>query len=210
MVRRPRRGAIDTRAGFTRVEVVVSGEGEFERRVSAIVVRLAAQAGCAVAPGAVAQLATRLADVVAERGLPPPLAEGERGKPGGMTDAECGPLVARVTEGLQDPILTDAARQLVKACFYPEFLDCRDSFREVARDGACRRQELARASGRVSGSHCVDCPHWVALEPTAHRAMLRREWRSDPVGFDARSEVFLPEDFRALRRWLHAAARKFR
>jgi hypothetical protein len=189
---------------------VESGGVEFEQRVSAIVVRLAAQAGRVVERGAVTRLAAQLAGVVAERGLPAPLPAGKRGRPGGMSEAECAPWVARVMEGLDDPLLADAARQLVKACFYPEFLDCRDSYREVARDGACRRQEAARAGGRISGAHCVDCPHWVALDPEAHRALLRREWRGDPAGFDAARDVFLPEDFRALRHWLHAAAREFR
>jgi hypothetical protein len=169
-----------------------------------------AQAGRSPPSADVTRLARQLGDVVTRRGLPAPLAEGERGKPGGMTDAECAPLVAQVMDGVEDPLLAEAARQLVKTCFYPPFLDCRDSFREEARDGACRRQELARVRNRISGSHCVDCPHWVALEPEAHRAMLRHEWRGDPAGFDAANEVFLPEDFRALRHWLHAAAREFR
>jgi hypothetical protein len=100
------------------------------------------------------------------------------------------------------------ARQLVKACFYPEFKTCRDSFREVSPDGTCRRQELARALKRVSGAHCVDCPHWVALTPEQHGRFLARAWQ--PAGaadFAAHRDVFLPEDFRALRRFLHALAR---
>ena len=69
-------------------------------------------------------------------------------------------------------------------------------------------QELARARGRVSGAHCVDCPHWVALTPEQHGRFLARAWQ--PAGaaeFAAHREVFLPEDFRALRRFLHALAR---
>jgi hypothetical protein len=97
--------------------------------------------------------------------------------------------------------------QLVKACFYPEFTVCRDSFREVAKDGSCRRQELARVRQRVSGTHCVDCPHWVALTPAGHGELLQREWRSEPGILEDNCGVFLPEDFRELRRWLHARAR---
>jgi len=78
---------------------------------------------------------------------------------------------------------------------------------EVAKDGGCRRQELARVLGRVSGAHCVDCPHWVALETEAHEKYLIREWKSDPAEFVRHHAAFLPEDFRALRRWLHARAR---
>ena len=116
--------------------------------------------------------------------------------------------VAGVIEGLDDPVLADVARQLVKACFYPEFKVCRDSFREVARDGSCRRQERERVRGRISGTHCVDCPHWVALAPAEHAEFLAREWRSDPEMLAANRGMFLPEDFRALRLWLHAAARR--
>jgi hypothetical protein len=125
-----------------------------------------------------------------------------------MSEEECAPLVARVVAGVEgDALLAEAARQLVKACFYPEFKVCRDSFREVARDGACRRQQLARVRGRISGTHCVDCPHWVALEPAEHVRFVTAEWRMDPADFTAHREVFLPEDFRELRRWLYAAAR---
>ena len=107
-----------------------------------------------------------------------------------------------------DEGLAAAVKQLVKACLYPEFTVCRESYREAAGDGGCKRQELARVRGRVSGTHCVDCPHWVALPPQQHGAMLARAWRVG--GAEALAEnrgVFLPEDFRALRRWLHAQAR---
>lgn len=162
-------------------------------------------------------LAGRLLRLIEERGLPPPLAPGDPGKPGGMAESECAPLVARVlgapaaSDGARaeggDPLLVEAARQLVKACFYPAFTNCRDSFREVAGDGVCRRQQLSRARLRVSGSHCVDCPHWVALGPVEHAALLAENWCADTAQFQAARAVFLPEDFRALRRWLGAAAR---
>jgi hypothetical protein len=152
-------------------------------------------------------LATRLWALVTERGLPRPLRPAERGTPGEMSDAECAPLVARVLGEAQDPLLKTVVRQLVKACLYPEFKTCRDSFREVSPDGSCRRQELGRVLGRVSGAHCVDCPYWVALTPEQHEKFLGREWRAGAAEFAAQHAVFLPEDFRALRRWLHARAR---
>lgn len=185
-----------------------ANEAEFERLVVTIVARFCAQGNGPVPEAARARFAAQLRDVVAERGLPLPLAAGECGAPGGMPEAEVAAWVARVTAGLDAPLLTEAARQLVKACFYPEFTVCRDSYREVTRDGACRRQELARARGRISGSHCVDCPHWTALTAAAHGELLRREWRGDPAVFSAHREVFLPEDFRAFRLWLHAARRR--
>ncbi|MEO6244088.1 MAG: hypothetical protein ABIQ12_01525 [Opitutaceae bacterium] len=181
---------------------------EFERLAGAIITRFAGQKMRPIPAAQISRVARQLGSLVAERGLPSPLAEGECGAPGGMAEEICGPLVARVIEGTDDPLLADAARQLVKACFYPEFTECRDSFREVAADGTCRRQELARAIGRMSGAHCVDCPHWVALAPAEHRDFLLREWRGDCTVLAEHRGVFLPEDFRALRHWLHAAARR--
>jgi hypothetical protein len=78
----------------------------------------------------------------------------------------------------------------------------------MARDGSCRRQELERVRGRISGTHCVDCPHWVALEPAEHATYLKGEWRADPALLHEHGDLFLPEDFRELRRWLHRAARR--
>lgn len=181
---------------------------EFERIMAAVVVRFFAQQARAQPSGAdVWQFAAQLGALVAERGLPRPLAAGESGAPGGMSEAECAPLVARVVAGLDASAWSEVARQLVKACFYPEFTVCRDSFREVGRDGACRRQELERARGRVSGAHCVDCPHWLALAPAKHGEFIAAEWHGDAAVLAAHREVFLPEDFRVLRVWLHAAAR---
>lgn len=180
---------------------------EFERIVGAVAVRFYAQASRPAPTTELPRFIAQLKALIAERGLPRPLRDEECGAPGGMSEAECAPLVARVIAGLDDPLLPDLARQLVKACFYPEFRICRDSFREVARDGSCRRQELERVRSRISGTHCVDCPHWIALAPAQHEEFLVREWRSDPRLLAEHRAVFLPEDFRALRCWLHAAAR---
>lgn len=181
---------------------------EFGRIVNAVLMRYARQLSRPdPAPEAVLRFVTRLREVIEQRGLPRPLRDDEIGVPGSMSEAECAPLVARMIAGSDDTWLADAARQFVKACFYPEFKVCRDSYREVGRDGACRRQELERAKGRISGAHCVDCPHWTALPAGDHVGLLAREWRSGAQTFMAHRDVFLPEDFRALRCWLHAAAR---
>jgi len=181
---------------------------EFERLVVAMVRRFGAQAGREVPAEVAARFARQLRQVVAARGLPRPLGDGESGAPGGMAEAEVAGLVAQVTTGIEDASLAEAARQLVKACFYPEFTVCRDSYREIARDGVCRRQELDRVRGRMSGAHCVDCPHWIALSPVEHETLLVGAWRGDPAEFAAQRRVFLPEDFRAFRVWRHAAARR--
>jgi hypothetical protein len=156
----------------------------------------------------IAAFAQRLWAVVNERGLPRPLAAGEQGAPGGMPEPECAPLVAKIGGELPAAQFTEPARQLIKACLYPEFRNCRDSFCETGADGICRRQLLAKVRGRLSGAHCVDCPHWIDLEPAEHERYLVAEWCTDPAEFLAHRDVFLPEDFRALRRWLHGWVRK--
>jgi hypothetical protein len=181
---------------------------EFSRLVTAVLRRFFAQNGCAeLAVAEAAAVSGRLWALVRERGLPRALREGECGVSGGMSEEVCAPLVARVLAGANDDLLAKTVTQLVKTCFYPEFTVCRDSFREVAKDGSCKRQELARVRQRVSGTHCVDCPHWVALTPAGHGELLQREWRSEPGILEDNCGVFLPEDFRELRRWLHARAR---
>jgi len=184
------------------------GAAEFSRLVGAVLARFFAQnAQVTPSDAEVAAFGMRLWALVAERGLPRPLAPHERGTPGEMSEEACAPLVERVLAGTGTALLATAARQLVKTCFYREFKTCRDSFREVAADGTCRRQELARVRGRVSGAHCVDCPHWIALTPEQHGKYLAREWRTGAAEFTAHRDVYLPEDFRALRRWLHERAR---
>lgn len=183
---------------------------EFCLRVEAILRRFAVQnEQPAPAPSALRAISERLWALVLERGLPRPLASHERGAPGSMSDAETAPIVARAMgDAAGDAVLEDAVRQLVKTCFYPEFKTCRESFRAISPDGCCRRQELPRALRRVSGAHCVDCPHWVGLSTEMHRQFLAQQWYAGADAFIAHRDIFLPEDFRALRTWLHAAARR--
>lgn len=175
------------------------GAEEFLTQVEAIIGRFFRQ-NDAVPPPASARrsLATRLAQLVAVRGVPT----------AALPESEHAAMVARVLAGAEDPLLAEAARQLVKTCFYPERRDCRDSFREVTVDGVCRRQQRDRVRGRMSGAHCVDCPHWVSLGADEHAAYLAAEWVGDVAEFRAHPDLFLPEDFRALRCWLHAARRE--
>lgn len=172
-------------------------EADFLRIVAAIVTRYFDQNG-RPPPSEVslAALAARLAQWVRERGFPDV----------GLAETEVAAATGRVLGGEPNSLLADAVKQLVKACGYPRLTECRNSFREVTPDGACRRQELARVRARISGSHCVDCPHWTALAPERHAEFLAGEWRQDSALLAAHRGVFLPEDFRALRRWLQAAA----
>lgn len=120
----------------------------------------------------------------------------------GASAVEPGALAAGIAGPGADPTLADAVTQLVKAITYPRLEVCRESYREAGPDGSCRRQSLVQARRRISGTHCVDCPHWLAFDPAGHEAWLGASWRSDPAGFAAARGVFLPEDFRALRRLL--------
>lgn len=179
---------------------------EFQRIVVAIVRRFFAQ-NAAEPPAAteLAGMAERLGGLVQARGLPRDAVPDDAAvRPG---EAEIAALATEVAGGVGGPLGVEAARQLVKACFYPPLVGCRDSFREVTREGVCRRQQLERVRGRISGTHCVDCPHWTALEAGRHAEYLAAEWRMEPAVLVAHRGVFLPEDFRALRRWLQAAAR---
>jgi hypothetical protein len=160
---------------------------------------------------ALSSVAARLWQLVQERGLPPPLGASEAGTPVEIPDETCAPLVERTLEPVSErdrEWLRVPVRQLIKACFHGEFKICRDSFREVSPDGSCRRQQLSRVKQRVSGTHCIDCPYWVALPPETHRRFIEREWQ--PGGREELRfyrEIFLPEDFRRMRRLLHAHAR---
>jgi len=162
-----------------------------------------------VQPGAeaFAGAASRLRALVAERGLPavPPCGRPEAAPE--LIAEECAPLERRVL----GPLVADArwatpVRQLVKACLQPEFRRCRDSYRERDTDGSCRRQQADKTRGRLSGSPCVDCPYWLELTPDQHARALRDGWAGERDAFESDPELYLPADFRALRRLVRAIA----
>lgn len=153
------------------------------------------------------EIGTRLYCMAEERGLPPLLPPEEMGDPGEMSAEEVAPLVARLLNGIaRADALATPTRQLVKACFQGEFRKCRDSYREVDATGVCRRQQLRKARERISGSHCVDCPYWLSLAPPQHEKFLAKDWIGDSAEFAAHRAVYLPEDYRRLRRAIRALA----
>lgn len=97
--------------------------------------------------------------------------------------------------------LSGLAKQVFKACFQPPPPVCRDSYRESDAAGRCRRQERTYDLARLSGAHCVDCPYWEEFAAGPHFGWLSERWRSGRAELEASAEVFLPEDFRELRRW---------
>ncbi len=195
------------RPGLGGIDVMLHPQQEFAALVLLVLERFFRQTGRpAPASGSLAQFVARLWQLVTERGVPPPLPPGERGESREMIKEEVAPMIERLVTGLSEAeqtALATPARQLVKACLQGDFKTCRDSFREVLPDGSCRRQELARVRERISGTHCVDCPYWLSLTPVQHARFLAREWRSGaPEDFAAQQAIFLPEDYRALRRFI--------
>jgi hypothetical protein len=154
-----------------------------------------------------AGVAERLRALLAEKGLPRIPAGGRPEKAVELPPEECAPLERRVLGPLvADERWATPVRQLVKACLQPEFRRCRDSYREREADGSCRRQQAGKVRGRLSGSPCVDCPYWLELTPEQHAGALRDGWAGDVAAFAADSELYLPSDFRALRRHVRACA----
>jgi hypothetical protein len=151
----------------------------------------------------------RLWHQIEARGLPPPLAKTELGAPGELSPSEIAAMMEPILHAMTERSRLEVPlQQVVKACFYPPFRKCRETYRERAPDGICRRQQLERARTRVSGSHCVDCPYWTALTPVQHTAVLSRGWAGDVAEFTTHVAVFLPEDFRLFRELLADAARR--
>lgn len=181
---------------------------ELERRVGASVTRwFLGNGDAAPSTAELAGVAARLREVIVERGLPRVPPGGRPEEAAELPAAECGPLERRVLGELAaDPRWATPVRQLVKACLQPEFRRCRDSYRERSPEGSCRRQDLDKARARLSGSHCVDCPYWLELTPEQHRRVLRENWVGDPAVLVAREDVFLPADFRELRRCVRRIA----
>lgn len=97
--------------------------------------------------------------------------------------------------------LAGLAKQLLKTCFQPAPAICRDSYRECDASGHCRRQERVYDLARISGAHCVDCPHWEGRDAQAHEAWLGVQWMAGANELATHRAVYLPEDFRALRCW---------
>ena len=92
-------------------------------------------------------------------------------------------------------------KQVLKSCFQPSPQQCRNSFCETDSAGRCRRQERVYDQGRLSGAHCVDCPYWTEMNDSEHFEFLMDRWIAGEADLRAHRSVYLPDDFRALRRW---------
>ncbi len=172
-------------------------ESDFRRSVAAVVTRFLAQNGLASAGD---DELRALADAL--RG---PVAAGclEKGE---LPEAAVKAGVARLLAVFSPPRpeLANLAKQLLKACHQAAPARCRESYHEKDAAGRCRRQELAYDLARVSGAHCVDCPHWLGWSPEKHAEKLAASWKDGAAAFAGNRAVFLPEDFRVLRRLAQA------
>jgi hypothetical protein len=154
-----------------------------------------------------AGVAERLRSLLAEKGLPRVPPGGRPEEAGELPAEECAAMERCVLGPLgTDELWATPVRQLVKACLQPEFRRCRDSYREREADGSCRRQQAGKARGRLSGSPCVDCPYWLELTVERHARVVRDGWAGDVAAFESDAELYLPSDFRALRRHVRACA----
>ena len=173
-------------------------QADFRRSVSAVVTRFLAQNGLAPLGG---DTLRTLADELMALG-------GDVSREGEMPDEIVKADVARLLAVFfpPRPELANLAKQLIKGCYQPDKSPCCESYRETDEAGRCRRLELAYDLARASGAHCVDCPHWNEWSPEEHAARLAGAWKDGEAAFAANRGVFLPEDFRVLRRCAQARA----
>jgi hypothetical protein len=172
-------------------------QDDFRRSVAAVVTRFLAQNR--LAPASEGDLRA-LADVLGE-----PVVDG-RSAEGELPEAAVKAGVTRLLAVFSPlrPELANLAKQLLKGCHQAAPVRCRESYHETDAAGRCRRQELAYDLARVSGAHCVDCPHWLGWSPDEHAEKLSDAWQDGAVVFAENRGVFLPEDFRELRRLAQA------
>lgn len=190
-----------------------SARAWFEAEVRTIVARMLHQdGGPAVSPGVIEAGICGLWEAAEAIGWPPPLSAGVTRRAGETPGAALEPRAVAAVAGVEGEAertrLLPVIRQLLKACVYPEFTECRDSYRAAGVDGRCSRQQPTVAAARISGSPCVDCPYFVTLPQPDHEALLRAGWIGAAAGaLRPDSSVFLPKDFRALRRFLWLRSR---
>ena len=142
--------------------------------------------------------------IVLAEGMPRPLAPNEVGEPRTLEDSYLFSLaeknLIRLPKHRADDVLRTLCIQVFIALLSPEFKACRQSFQGAFAAGQCNRRSVDHCRDRVSGSHCEDCPFFVALSGDQHRKLLGRSFApSGQAAWNAHVALFLPEDFRALR-----------
>lgn len=148
-----------------------------------------------------------------DEGIPQPLAANEVGEPRTLDDSYLFGLaektLARLPRHRTEDMLRTLCVQVFTALLSPEFKACRQSYQSKDSTDTCTRQNVEQCQDRVSGSHCEDCPFFVALSQDQHRKLLGRAF--GPVNqttWTSHLSLFLPEDFRALRIFWHLHLRQ--
>lgn len=173
---------------------------EFAHLVAAAMQRMLVQTG--LSPATPEELA-RIAEVLAVIGAEAGARWRAQGRGAELPDSLVREWTGRALEAAPgregEAGFAALVKQLIKGCFQPEPEQCRLSYRELDRMGRCRRQTLDYVRPRLSGAHCVDCPYWT-FAPDEHRAWLAGQWHGGAAEFAASAAMFLPEDFRRLRK----------
>jgi len=141
-------------------------------------------------------------EIVHEAPLPTPLGKAETGEAVDPDESKIAALQERVAQrlGLELPeSLQMLLYQLLVTLTQPEFKACRLSYLEKSVDGTIDRQKADYCADRISGSHCEDCPYYVALSQEKHERFIGKQWASGASDFEAAKNKFLPQDFRMLR-----------
>ena len=140
--------------------------------------------------------------IIHRQSLPQPLAKAETGEAQDPDEAKIADLQERVAQqtGRELPeSLQTLLYQLLVMLTQPEFKACRLSYLEKGVDGTVERQKADYCEDRISGSHCEDCPYFVALSQEKHERFIGKQWTEDPAEYEEQKSRFLPEDFRMLR-----------
>ncbi len=157
-------------------------------------------------PAFIEKLLTNIWVLLKDEELPKPLPKNEIGTPQepnfNVLNELCDRCLAIVPKHRTEDHLRELIMQLFIALLSPEFRSCRLSYQDVDNDQKCIRQHRSHCVDRISGSHCEDCPYFVALSANQHTKLFKRSWQSDD-SFERNKELFLPEDFRALRIFWH-------
>jgi hypothetical protein len=158
-------------------------------------------------------LAASIWSSVHAEGLPRPLAINEIGEAVTLEDSYLGAIVEKILHDLPrhrlDDLIHTLCFQIINALLAPEFKACRQSYDKRDATGECARQALDECKDRISGSHCEDCPFFIALSKDQHRKLLSRAFGPEHLNtFLNNTGVFLPEDFRSLRIFWHLHIRQ--
>ncbi len=181
----------------------------FAALVAPIVDSFCAKNGlAAIDPDTVEHYAGVLWDLANEVGISGSLPKGEKGEPQSLDVDRKTELITELLERLDDSEaefeLAHVGNYLLAALLQPEFANCRLSYCKANEEGEYRRQNLDYCKKRISGSHCVDCPLFMQTEPEKHPQILQMQWKAmDDSELHQNLEVFLPEEFRQFRYFLH-------